>query len=126
MQDPDAKRDIDREMAALFAGAEAPPEADDQFVAGVISRIRRRERMRWWVLGGAALIASVIALPAVWELLTAWGAAEVNLLADLNNLLVQAGAQITAFMRTAVRSVTFLTATALAITIIPLLRWLAD
>ncbi len=126
MQDPDAKRDIDRAMAALFAGAEAPPEADDQFVSGVISRIRRRERMRWWVLGGAALIASAIALPAVWELLTAWGGAEVNLLADLNSRLVQSGAQITEFLRTAARSVTFLTAAVLAVAIVPLLRWLAD
>ncbi len=126
MQDPDTNRDIDREMAALFAGAETPPETDEQFVAGVIVRVRRRERMRWWVLGGSGLIACVIGLPAFWELLTAWNGVAPNLLDGLGGRLDQAIALITDLLSTAVRSVTFLTAAALAVTIFPLLRWLAD
>ena len=126
MQDPDPDRDIDREMAALFNRSAAPPESDEQFVAGVITRIRRRERMRWWVLGGSALIASVFGLPAFWELLSAWNGVDPNLLDGLSGRLDQAVALTGEFLSTAVRSITFLTAAALAITIVPLLRWLAD
>ena len=126
MHDPDPNGDIDREMAALFNRSDAPPEADDQFVAGVITRIRRRERMRWWVLGGSALIASVFGLPAFWELLSAWNGVDPNLLDGLSGRLDQAVALTGEFLSTAVRSITFLTAAALAITIVPLLRWLAD
>lgn len=126
MGNPDTGRAIDREMAVLFAGAEAAPDSDEQFVAGVLKQIRRRERIRWWVLGGCALVASAIALPALWELLAAWNGANANLLDGLGGRLDQAGAQITEYLRAAVRSITFLTAAALAITIVPLLRWLAD
>lgn len=126
MHDPDPNGDIDREMAALFKRSDAPPESDEQFVAGVITRIRRRERMRWWVLGGSALIASVFGLPAFWELLSAWNGVDPNLLDGLSGRLDQAVALTTEFLSTAVRSITFLTAAALAITIVPLLRWLAD
>ena len=126
MHDPDTDRKIDREMAALFAAAEAPPESDDQFVAGVIRQIRRRERMRWWVLGGGALIASVFALPALWELLAAWNGVDMNLLDGLSGRLEQAVAFITDLLQTAARSIPFLTAGVLAATIVPLVRWLAD
>ena len=126
MHDPDPNGDIDREMAALFNRSAAPPESDNQFVAGVITRIRRRERMRWWVLGGSALIASVFGLPAFWELLSAWNGVDPNLLDGLSGRLDQAVALTGEFLSTAVRSITFLTAAALAITIVPLLRWLAD
>ena len=126
MHDPDANGDVDREMAALFNRSAAPPESDDQFVAGVITRIRRRERMRWWVLGGSALIASVFGLPALWELLSAWNGVDPNLLDGLSGRLDQAVALTGEFLSTAVRSITFLTAAALAVTIFPLLRWLAD
>ena len=126
MHDPDPNGDIDREMAALFNRSDAPPESDEQFVAGVITRIRRRERMRWWILGGSALIASVFGLPAIWELLAAWNGVDPNLLDGLSGRLDQAVALTTEFLSTAVRSITFLTAAALAVTIVPLLRWLAD
>lgn len=126
MHDPDTNRDIDREIAALFSAADAPPESDEQFVAGVITRIRRRERMRWWVVGGSALIASVFGLPAIWELLTAWNGVAPSLLDGLSGRLDQAISLTGDFLSTAVRSVTFLTGAALAITIVPLLRWLAD
>lgn len=126
MHDPDPNGDIDREMAALFNRSDAPPESDEQFVAGVITRIRRRERMRWWVLGGSALIASVFGLPAFWELLASWNGVDPNLLDGLTGRLDQAVALTTDFLSTAVRSITFLTGAALAITIVPLLRWLAD
>ena len=126
MHDPDPNGDIDREMAALFNRSDAPPESDEQFVAGVITRIRRRERMRWWVLGGSALIASVFGLPAIWELLASWNGVDPNLLDGLSGRLDQAVALTNEFLSTAVRSVTFLTGAALAITIVPLLRWLAD
>lgn len=126
MHDPDPNGDINREMAALFNRSDAPPESDDQFVAGVITRIRRRERMRWWVLGGSALIASVFGLPAFWELLSAWNGVDPNLLDGLSGRLDQAVALTGEFLSTAVRSITFLTGAALAITIVPLLRWLAD
>lgn len=126
MHDPDPNGDIDREMAALFNRSDAPPESDEQFVAGVITRIRRRERMRWWVLGGSALIASVFGLPAIWELLAAWNGVDPNLLDGLSGRLDQAVALTGEFLSTAVRSVTFLTGAALAATIFPLLRWLAD
>lgn len=126
MHDPDPNEGIDREMAALFNKSDAPPESDEQFVAGVITRIRRRERMRWWVLGGSALIASAFGLPAIWELLASWTGVAPSVLDGLNGRLDQAVSLTGDFLSTAVRSVTFLTGAALAITIVPLLRWLAD
>jgi len=126
MNEPDPNREIDREMAALFSAAESPPESDEQFVAGVMKQIHRRERMRWWVLGGSALIACVFALPALWELLTAWSGVAPNLLDGLGGQMDQAVTLTGDFLSTAVRSITFLTAAALAVAIFPLLRWLAD
>ena len=126
MNEPDTGREIDREMAALFSTAETPPESDEQFVAGVMKQIHRRERMRWWVLGSAALIACVFALPALWELLTAWGGVAPNLLDGLGGRMDQAVTLTGDFLNMAVRSITFLTGAALAVTILPLLRWLAD
>ena len=126
MNEPEPGREIDREMAALFSAAETPPESDEQFVAGVMRQIHRRERMRWWVLGGAALIASVFALPAAWELLAAWGGVAPNLLDGLSGRVDRAVSLAGDFLSTAVRSITFLTGAALAVTIFPLLRWLAD
>ena len=126
MNEPDTGREIDREMAALFSAAETPPESDEQFVAGVMRQIHRRERMRWWVLGGSALIACVLGLPALWELLAAWSGAAPNLLDGLGGRVDQAVTLTGDFLSTAVRSITFLTGAALAVTIFPLLRWLAD
>ena len=126
MNEPDAGREIDREIAALFSAAETTPESDEQFVAGVITRIRRRERMRWWVLGSAGLIACVVGLPAYWELLAAWNGVDPNLLDGLGGRMDQAVTLTGDFLGTAVRSITFLTGAALAVTIFPLLRWLAD
>lgn len=126
MQDPDTNRDIDREMAALFARSDAPPETDEQFVAGVITQIRRRERMRWWVLGGAGLIACAVGLPAYWELLAAWNGVDPNLLDGLGGRVDQAVSLTGEFLSAAVRSITVLTGAVLAATIFPLLRWLAD
>ena len=127
MREPENEQANKRELAALFAAAEAaPPESDPRFVAAVIRRIRRRERMRLWVLGGSALIASVFGLPALWELLAAWNGLDPNLLDELNVRLYQGLSAITDLLRAAGRSITFLTAAALAITIVPLLRWLAD
>lgn len=126
MNEPDTGREIDREMAALFSAAETPPESDEQFVAGVMRQIHRRERMRWWVLGGSGLIACVLGLPALWELLAAWSGAAPSLLDGLGGRVDQAVTLTGDFLSTAVRSITFLTGAALAITIVPLLRWLAD
>ena len=129
MNEPDTGREIDRKMAALFSAAETPPESDEQFVAGVMRQIHRRERMRWWVLGGSALIACVFGLPALWELLTAWSGVAPNLLDGLGGLsgrMDQAVSLTGDLLSTAVRSITFLTGAALAVTIFPLLRWLAD
>ena len=126
MRKPENEPANDRGLAALFAAAEAPPESDEQFVAGVMSQIRRRERMRWYVLGGSALLASVFGLPAAWELLSAWNGVDASVLYGLGGQLDQAGTLIADFLNTAVRSITFLTAAVLAITILPLLRWLAD
>ena len=126
MNEPDTGRGIDRELAVLFSAAGTPPESDEQFVTGVMKQIHRRERMRWWVLGGAALIASVFGLPALWELLTAWSGVAPNLLDGLGGQVDQAVSLTGNLLGTAVRSITFLTAAALAVAIIPLLRWLAD
>ena len=126
MNEPESGREIDREMAALFSTAELTPESDEQFVAGVMKQIHRRERMRWWVLGGSALIASVFALPALWELITAWNGVDPDLLEGLGGRLDQAVSRTGDFLNTAVRSITFLTGAALAVAIFPLLRWLAD
>ena len=126
MNEPDTGREIDREMAALFSVAESPPESDEQFVAGVMRQIHRRERMRWWVLGGSALIACVLGLPALWELLAAWSNLAPSLLDGLGGRVDQAVTLTGDFLSTAVRSITFLTGAALAVTIFPLLRWLAD
>ena len=126
MNEPDTGREIDREMAALFSAAETLPESDEQFVAGVMRQIHRRERMRWWVLGGSALIACVLGLPALWELLAAWSNLAPSLLDGLGGRVDQAVTLTGDFLSTAVRSITFLTGAALAVTIFPLLRWLAD
>jgi len=126
MNEPDTGREIDREMAALFSAAETPPESDERFVAAVMKQIHRRERMRWWVLGGSALIACVFGLPALWELLTAWSGVAPNLLDGLGGRMDQAVSLTGDFLSTAVRSITFLTGAALAVAIFPLLRWLAD
>ena len=126
MHKPENKQANDRELAALFAATETPPESDEQFVAGVMSQIRRRERMRWWVLGGSALLASVFGLPAFWELLAAWNGVDMSALYGLGGRLDQGFALIADFLSAAVRSITFLTAAVLAVTILPLLRWLAD
>ncbi|MCY3605290.1 MAG: hypothetical protein OXH45_05980 [Gammaproteobacteria bacterium] len=126
MNEPDTGREFDREMAALFSAAETPPESDEQFVTGVMKQIHRRERMRWWVLGGSALIASVFALPALWDLVAAWSGLAPNLLDGLGGRMDQAVILTGDFLNMAVRSITILTAAALAVTIFPLLRWLAD
>ena len=126
MREPEKNQANNRELAALFAATEAPPESDEQFVAGVVRQIHRRERMRWWVLGSSALIACVVGVPAFWDLLAAWNGVDVSLLDSLGGRMDQAVTLIADFLNTAVRSITFLTAAALAITIIPLLRWLAD
>lgn len=126
MNEPDTGREIDREMAALFSVSETPPESDERFVAVVMKQIHRRERMRWWVLGGSALIACVFGLPALWELLSAWGGVAPNLLDGLGGRMDQAVSLSADLLNTAVRSITFVTAAALAVTIFPLLRWLAD
>lgn len=126
MNEPETGREIDREMAALFSAAETPPESDEQFVAGVMKQIHRRERMRWWVLGGAGLIACVFGAPALWELLAAWNGVAPNLLDSLGGQMDQAVTLTGDFLSTAVRSLTFLTGAALAVAIFPLLRWLAD
>lgn len=126
MNEPDTGREIDREMAALFSSAETPPESDEQFVTGVMRQIHRRERMRWWVLGGSALIACVLGLPALWELLATWSGAAPNLLDGLGGRVDQAISLSGDLLNTAVRSITFLTGAALAVIIFPLLRWLAD
>ena len=126
MHATDGNRMHDRELAALFAAAEAPPEADELFVAGVMKQIRARERTRWLVLGGSALIASVFAIPALWDFLAAWQGIDMSLLQELGGRLDQAGTALIGFLQKAVRSVTFLTAAVLAVMIGPLLRWLAD
>ncbi|MDE0679387.1 MAG: hypothetical protein OXI11_04105 [Gammaproteobacteria bacterium] len=126
MNEPDTGREIDREMAALFSAAETPPESDEQFVAGVMTQIHRRERMRWWVLGSAALMACVFGVPALWELLAAWSGVAPNLLDGLGGRMDQAVTLTGDLVNTAVRSITFLTGAALAVIIFPLLRWLAD
>ena len=126
MNEPDTGREIDRKMAALFSAAETPPESDEQFVAGVMKQIHRRERMRWWVLGGAGLIACVFGLPALWELLAAWSGVAPNLLDGVGGRMDQAVSLSGDLLNTAVRSITFLTGAVLAVTIVPLLRWLAD
>lgn len=126
MNEPDTGREIDREMAMLFSAAETPPESDEQFVAGVMKQIHRRERMRWWVLGGAGLIACVFGAPALWELLAAWSGVAPSLLDGLGGRMDQAVSLSADLLNTSVRSITFLTGAALAVTIFPLLRWLAD
>lgn len=126
MREPERNQANNRELTELFAAAEAPPESDERFVAGVIGQIHRRERMRWWVLGGSALVACVFGLPAFWDLLAAWNGVDLSLLDGLSGRMDQGITLIADFLSTAVRSITFLTAAALAITIIPLLRWLAD
>ena len=133
MRKPDNEPMNDRDIAALFAAAGMPPEPDPEFVAGVLKRIRRRERMQLWVLGGSAVLASIFALPAFWELSSAltewvagWNSMDASLLDGLGGWLKQALALAADFLGKAARSITFLTTAILAATIFPLLRWLAD
>ncbi|WP_446830251.1 hypothetical protein [Candidatus Foliamicus sp.] len=126
MRDPEADSSIDRELAVLFANADAPPETDAEFVARVVRQIRRHERTRWWILGSATLIACIFGVPAAWDLLAAWHGTIVNVLDSLSGGLDQAISPATDLLGRAVRSVTFLVTAALAIAIVPLLRWLAD
>ncbi|MCY4156831.1 MAG: hypothetical protein OXF66_05290 [Gammaproteobacteria bacterium] len=133
MHEIENKRTGDRDLAALFAAADTPPESDPRFVAGVIGHIHLRQRMRLWVLGGSAALALIFALPALWELSSAltewaagWNSMDGSALANFGSWLDQAIALIADFLSKAVRSVTFLTTAILAATILPLLRWLAD
>ena len=126
MHEPDNKRAIDREMAALFAAADAPTEAHAQFVKGVLRRIRWREQVRWLILGSSVLIAIVLAAPILWEFNNFWAGIDLSAIEELRAQLNQIAASATAFVRSAVRSVTFLAAATLAVVIVPLLRWLAD
>jgi len=133
MRKPDNEPMNDRDLAALFAAAEAPPEPDLRFVARVIAQIRRRERMRLWMLGGSAALALIFALPAFWELSSAlaelaagWSSVDASALDGIGGWLDQSTALIADLLGKAARSITFLTTAALAATILPLLRWLAD
>ena len=126
MHEPDSKRAIDREMAALFSSTNVPPDTNDQFVTGVMKRIRRRERMRRVVLAGSALIAAAIAIPVLWDFGTVWGGIDLSVLDSLRTWLNQLAAYTDDFFRSTARSVTFLTAAIVAVAVVPLLRWLAD
>ena len=126
MKKTDKQRAADRKLAALFAATSAPPERDAPFVESVLGRIRRRERIRWLILGGCGLIAAVFAIPALWELGATVSSVDMSMLDELSVWLYQAPAIAADFLRSATRSVTFWVAATLAITIVPLLRWLAD
>ena len=126
MKKADKQRAADRKLAALFAATSAPPERYALFVESVLGRIRRRERLRWLILGGCGLIAAVFAIPALWELGVTASSTYISTLEGLRVWLDQAPAIAADFLRSAVRSVTFWAAATLAITIVPLLRWLAD
>ena len=126
MKKADKQRAADRKLAALFAATSALPERDALFVESVLGRIRRRERLRWLILGGCGLIAAIFAIPALWELGVTVSSVDMSMLDRLSVWLYQAPGIAADLLRSAARSVTFWAAAALAITIAPLLRWLAD
>ena len=126
MKKVDKQRAADRKLAALFAATGTPPERDALFVESVHTRIRRRERLRWLILGGCGLIAAVFAISSLWELGATASSTYISTLEELRVWLDQAPAIAADFLRSAARSVTFWAAATLAITIVPLLRWLAD
>ncbi len=130
MQASDNEHGIDHELAALFAGVAEDPVHDAEFIQGVMKGIRRQQQLRWLVLGGSGLIASVFAalftLPALLDLGASIGGIASNSLLALPAWFDQATVVATDFFRAALRSVTFLAAATLAIVVIPLLRWLAD
>ena len=126
MKKVDKQRAADRKLAALFAATGTPPERDALFVESVHTRIRRRERLRWLILGGCGLIAAVFAISSLWELGATVSSTYISALEGLRAWSDQAPAIAADFLRSAARSVTFWAAATLAITIVPLLRWLAD
>ena len=126
MHGSDNEQARDHELAVLFAETVAASEQDAQFVRGVMKRIRRQERIRWLVLGGCGLIAAILATPALWEISAAIGGIDMSVMDALPAWLGETTDLAADYLRTAVRSITFLAAATLAIVILPLLRWLAD
>ncbi|MEE8307628.1 MAG: hypothetical protein V3R81_10210 [Gammaproteobacteria bacterium] len=67
----------DARLAALFASV-AEPLADDGFSQAIVARLRRRQRVRQWPLGLAALLGLTMML-SLWD-----GAALVGLLDSIS------------------------------------------
>ena len=126
MNEADKHGTADGKLAALFAAADVPPEQDAAFVETVMNRIRRRERIRWLILGAGALIAAIIAIPAFSELGNAFGGIDLSALGEYREWFYQSPHVAADFLRSATRSIIFWAAATLAITIVPLVRWLAD
>ena len=126
MHGSDNEQARDHELAVLFAETVAASEQDAQFVRGVMKRIRRQERIRWLVLGGCGLIAAILAAPALWKIGAAIGGIDMSVMDALPAWLGEATDLAADYLRSAVRSITFLAAATLTIVILPLLRWLAD
>lgn len=123
----DNERTVDQELKALFAAAEDPEEMNaTQFAQGVMKRIRRRERTRALALGAGIAVASLLAMPALVEFSSAFSSMDFNVTESVRDALNQLAASASAYARSNTGMVTLTTTAALAVFVVPLLRWLAD
>ena len=126
MREPGNNQAVDRRLSALFAGADPSPKDGHEFATRVMKRIRRRERIRWLLLGGSIFVAALLAGPAISEFSGSWAGVDFSMLDGFRTAINEVMAPAGEFLRSAVRSMTFLAAATLAAAIVPLLRWLED
>ena len=127
MRETDNEQTMNRELSALFAATREPEEQDaSRFVQDVMKRIRRRERTRFLVLSGSAVVLAGLAVPALVAFSSAFGGIDLNVLEEIRAALNQLAASASTYARSAAGTVTLATAAILAVTVVPLLRWLAD
>ncbi len=58
---------LEQRLKALFEADKPPPPAAD-FGAGVVERVRRRERLRRWLFGGGVVVGAAAATVPLLEL----------------------------------------------------------
>ena len=127
MPEHDNEQAMDQELKALFAPSREDDEIDTaQFVQGVMKRVRRRERMRWLMLGAGVVIGAFLAMPALLEFSYAFGSIDFNVTEAIHGALNELAASASAYAGSTGGLATLATAAVLAVFVVPLLRWLAD
>ena len=126
MHGPENTTPNERELTALFAAADAPLEDEARFVAGVMKLIRRRERIRWLVLGGSIPIATMVATFIVRDLDAVLSGVGVTAMDGFVGTLDRLAIFTATVLQPPDHSATFLAVAVLGITVVTLFRWLED